>query len=91
MLSQNCGFDEKQVVQFIMKRFQPRQSDEIITEEVKIMIQQSGNSFSPTIQDFFHKHSQEKTVQNGVSQVIQLLYEFYNKSYNIVTGLSNSD
>ena len=62
---------EKHIEKFIMSRFQPRQTDQIVFAELLSIIEQSNNAFTDIIRDFLHFHSQEKTIQNGVSGIIR--------------------
>ena len=74
LLNQNINFSEKQLEKFILCRFQPRQSDDVIVTELCDIIKQSQNAYSGTIRDFLHYHTQEKTVQTGFGKVIKNAY-----------------
>lgn len=71
LLSQNTKFEEKHIEKFIMSRFQPRQKDDDVVSELMNIIQQSNNTIMGDIRDFFHYHTQEKTIQHGVSKVVK--------------------
>lgn len=64
---------------FINNRFQIKQTDEKIKEELTILIEKSHNVYMESVRDFFHYHTQEKTVQNSFSTIL-----------NAVNGLFNS-
>lgn len=64
------NINEVQIKKFVMGRFQPRQTDEIVFTELLSIIEQSNNNFTDIIRDFIHFHSQEKTIQNGISRII---------------------
>jgi len=57
-----------------MSRFQPRQVDRIVVEELISIIKKSNDSITPYIRDFLHYHSQEKTVQNKFAQAFKTAY-----------------
>lgn len=76
LLTQNIGFNESHVQNFIMSRFQPRQSDAFVIEELLNVIQQSNDAYSSYIKDFLHKHTQEKTVQNGLMNFLHNTFSF---------------
>lgn len=69
LLSQNNKFSEKIIENFVMNRFQPRQSDSAIVESLMTVINKSNNAYSETIRDFLHYHTQEKTLQHGINAV----------------------
>lgn len=72
LLNQNPNlFPEKQVEKFILNRFQPRQSDQVVITELMNIIERSHDAYHDLIRDFFHYHTQEKTLQNGVTKVIK--------------------
>jgi hypothetical protein len=71
LLSQDIKFKEKHIEKFVMTRFQPRQVDNVVIEELMAVIKQSNNAFSDYIRDFLHYHTQERTVQTGVAKVIK--------------------
>lgn len=84
LLSQNKKFSEKHIDNFILVRFQPRQSDDIIIKELIEIIRQSHNAYSEIIRDFIHYHSSEKTVQNSVNKMIK-------NAIGMIKSLTNSD
>lgn len=71
LLSQNTKFKEKYIENFIMSRFQPRQIDTIVIEELMAIIKKSNNAYSDSIRDFLHYHGQEKTIQNWGTNAIK--------------------
>lgn len=71
LLSQNTKFKEKYIEKFVMSRFQPRQIDNMVIEELLSIIKKSNNAYSDSIRDFLHYHGQEKTIQNGITKVIK--------------------
>ena len=83
LLSQDAKFNEKFIEKFVMSRFQPRQKDTVIIEEIISVIKQSNNSYSDYIRDFIHYHSQEKTLQNGVTKVLK-------SAFGTIKNLSNN-
>lgn len=76
------SFNERNIEKFIMTRFQPRQNDHKIVEEIIAVIQHSNDTYSDIIRDFLHFHTQEKTVQNSFSQMI---YNTYHIIKNVTT------
>lgn len=68
---------------FILNRFQPRQSDKTVTNELLTIISHSNNAYAGYIRDFIHLHSQQRTVQNGLAYAI-------GTAYHIVTNLTKS-
>lgn len=74
LLSQNNKFKEKHIEKFVMGRFQPRQVDYVVIEELMSVIKQSHNAYSDLIRDFLHYHTQEKTVQNGVTKILKTAF-----------------
>lgn len=70
ILSQSKTLSEKHVEKFIMSRFQPRQSDEMIVTELLAVIEKSHDAYSQYIRDFLHTHSKQGTVQNGIAAII---------------------
>lgn len=83
LLSQDVKFREKHIEKFVMSRFQPRQIDTVVITELMAVIKQSHNAYSDYIRDFLHYHTQEKTVQNGITNVIK-------NAYGMVKSLTNS-
>ena len=67
LLSQDTKFKERHIEKFVMSRFQPRQIDNIVVEELMSVIKQSNNAYTDYIRDFLHFHTQERTVQNGLT------------------------
>lgn len=74
LLSLDNKFDEKHIEKFVMSRFQPRQKDDIVIDGLMAVISQSHNAYSDCIRDFLHYHTQEKTLQNGVGQVLKTAF-----------------
>ncbi len=85
LLSQlkNNKIKEKHIEKFIMSRFQPRQTDQMVFHELLSIIQQSNNAYIDIIRDFLHYHTQEKTVQNGFGGVVNSAFCVIK---NITTG-----
>lgn len=72
LLSTDSRFNSKQIADFILSRFQPRQPDKVIIEELMLIIKQSNNAYTDYIKDFLHYHSQERTLQNGLSRFLNI-------------------
>jgi hypothetical protein len=70
ILLQNKNLSDRHVEKFIMSRFQPRQSDEVIVTELLTVIEKSHGAYGQYIQDFLHTHSRQGTIQNGIAAVI---------------------
>jgi len=79
---QNDTINESIIEKFIMLRFQPRQTDEAVISEIMAVIQHSNDTYADIIRDFLHFHSQEKTMQNKLSEFI---YTTYNVIRNVAT------
>lgn len=60
---------------YIINRFQPRQSDKIVTNELLTIISHSNNAYAGYIRDFIHLHSQQRTVQNGLAYTLGTAYQ----------------
>ena len=71
LLNQTTKHKEKHIEKFIMTRFQPRQNDKHVIEELMNIIQQSNNAFSEHVRDFLHCHTQDRTVQKGFGKIIK--------------------
>ena len=71
LLSQYSRFDQKYINDFILNRFQPRQIDASVVEELLSIIKKSNDAYGTYIRDFLHYHSQEKTVQHGISGILR--------------------
>lgn len=84
LLSTDLKYSIKHVEKFILSRFQPRQIDSIIVEELMTIIKQSSTEFMSYFRDFLHYHKQEKTVQNGLGKIIGAVI-------GAVKGLTKSD
>lgn len=69
LFDQNRTFTTDRITRFVLKRFQPRQVDQQVVHELFTVIQQSNDTFSEFIRDFFHHHTQEKTVQKGIRSI----------------------
>lgn len=85
---QSDHMNESIIEKFIMSRFQPRQTDHTVISEIMAVIQHSNDTYGDIIRDFLHFHSQEKTMQNKLSEFI---YTTYNVIRNVATeswGLS---
>lgn len=67
-----------------MSRFQPRQSDPKIVDELLNIIEKSNNSYSGYIQDFLKYHTCERTVQNGVINTLYNALELLSNLRNFV-------
>ena len=76
LLNQHINLDEKYIEKFILSRFQPKQTDDVIVKELLELINQSHNAYSETIRDFLHYHRQEKTVQTSLSNIISSTYNY---------------
>jgi len=72
-LSQNKNFTEKHVENFILTRFQPRQADGVVVNELIEIIRKSSNAYSDIIRDFIHYHNQEKTLQHNITRSVKSL------------------
>lgn len=59
---------------YIINKFQPRQTDKIVTNELLTIISHSNNAYSEYIRDFIHLHSQQRTVQNGFAYTLGAAY-----------------
>lgn len=67
----NCAnIGEKHIEKFIMSRFQPRQTDQVVFDELLSVIDQSNDAYTNSIRDFIHYHSQERTIQHGLSSLL---------------------
>ena len=71
LLTQYPHFDRSFVENFISTRFQPRQPDIVMVEELFSIIRRSNNAYGSYVRDFLHYHSQEKTIQTGLSKAIR--------------------
>jgi len=76
LLNQHDKLDEKNIERFILDRFQPKQTDNIVVKELLELINQSQDAFSQSIRDFLHYHNQEKTVQNKFSNLLISTYDY---------------
>ncbi|ANB50834.1 hypothetical protein [Powai lake megavirus] len=78
-----CGtnFKEQDVEKFILSRFQPRQLDKAVISEL-ITIINGSDTCSDYIRDFLHYHTQERTIQNGLTEIIK-------NAYTTVKSLTN--
>lgn len=74
LLGQDGKFKIKHIEKFVMTRFQPRQGDTMVISELMAIIKQSHDAYSDYIRDFLHHHTQQKTVQNGVTKVIKTAF-----------------
>ena len=70
LLLQQSG-DAESVTKFIRNRFQPRQSDSDVADSLVSIIRQSSEGYGGYIIDFFHYHTQEKTVQTGFTKLVK--------------------
>lgn len=70
LLLQN-GTNNRRVNRFIQNRFQPRQTDQTAADSIVSVIKSSSEGYGGYVVDFFHYHSQEKTVQTGFSQAFR--------------------
>ena len=84
LFSQNTDFDKKHIENFVMSRFQPRQVDSTVIEELLSVIKKSNNAYPDYIRDFLHYHSQERTVQNGLTKA-------FSNMVGVVKSFSNSN
>ena len=89
LLSQDNKFKESHIEKFVMARFQPRQSDDVVITELMSVIKQSNNAFSGYIKDFLHYHTQEKTFQNGVGGIGAVLETAYGAVKNFAINRSH--
>ena len=62
---------EKQIEKFIMTRFQPRQNDRAVFNELLSVIEHSNDAYTDYIRDWLHEVSQEKTIQKGFYSIIK--------------------
>ena len=83
LLSQNNIFSNKHIERFIMSRFQPRQIDKVVIDELISIIRQSNTYYTSYVRDFLHYHTQEKTIQNG-------LIKAFGNMIDVVKNLSSS-
>nr|AEX62501.1 putative phosphatidylinositol kinase [Moumouvirus Monve] len=73
LLASGTNFKEKDIERFILSRFQPRQSDDTVVSEL-ITIIENSDAYSDYIRDLLHYHTQERTIQNGISGIIKNAY-----------------
>lgn len=62
---------EKHIENFILTRFQPRQDDNSVINELMCVIHHSNGAYGDYIRDFLHYHSQEKTIQKGINGIVK--------------------
>lgn len=74
LLMQDTNYSEKHIQKFIMSRFQPRQKDDVIIEELMTVIRRSHDAYSSYIRDFLHYHTQEQTVKHGMGKILKTAY-----------------
>jgi hypothetical protein len=65
---------------FIYNRFQLRQSDEKIKEELNELIERSQGVYMENVRDFLHFHTKEKTVQTGLNNILSYGYDLFSQS-----------
>jgi hypothetical protein len=66
----------QEVQSFVLSRFQPRQTDSVIVNEITTIIEKSYKSNPDIIRDFLHYHTQEfdiKTLITGVSNALKFI------------------
>lgn len=71
LLNQIPKFNDQKIEKFIMSRFQPRQTDSVVIDELMNIINNSSTDYSNIIRDFVHHHTSEKTIQNGFTKILQ--------------------
>lgn len=81
LFAQEPKVDLAYLGKFILSRFQPRQDDNVSRDEMSNIISKSNNAYGSYIKDFLHYHTQEKTVQTGLTQVLS-------NAINIVKGFN---
>ncbi|MEM0353966.1 MAG: FYVE zinc finger domain-containing protein [Thermoplasmata archaeon] len=82
LLAQSKKFSEKYIEKFIMNRFQPRQTDNVLVYELLTVIKNSSNAYIDAIRDFLHYHLQEKTVQHEVGKIIKGAINLVKKNFS---------
>jgi len=65
LLTQETNCSIKHVEKFVLSRFQPRQSDKEIEQELVSIIDQSCDTYKEYIRDFLHHHHQEKLLNKA--------------------------
>lgn len=74
LFSIDSKFKEKHIDRFVMTRFQPRQMDTVVIDELISIIKQSNSALSSYIRDFLHYHTQEKTIQDGLVKIFHAAF-----------------
>lgn len=71
LLWPTCKNDsERQALQrFLLNKFQPRQTDEIVVMELWNIIHQSYDAYGEYVRDFIHYHSQQNMLQHMINRV----------------------
>lgn len=77
--TQDDNHNQSKIGDFIMSRFQPRQSDEIAVNELLSIIANSTNTYTSYVRDLLHYHTQERTIQNQMSRAVHRIY-------NLISG-----
>ena len=71
LLNQLENFNDKEVNDFILTRFQPRQSDKIIVDEVVGLINKSKDTYMGTLRDILHYN--KNTIPGRISNMIGMI------------------
>lgn len=77
LLSQDTQFKEKHVEKFVMSRFQPRQVDDTLVNELMTIINQSNNAYTEYVRDFLHYHTQNNTIKKSVTRAFQNAFHVF--------------
>ena len=78
LLSQNTQYTTEHIQNFVLSRFQPRQTDDTVVAELMSIIINSIKSYNNVssygnIRDMLHYHTQEKTLTNIISMAFEAL------------------
>jgi hypothetical protein len=65
---------------FVNNRFQLRQSDDKIKEELNALIERSQRIYMENVRDFLHYHTKERTVQTGLNNILSIGYDLFAQS-----------
>ena len=82
LFSSDTQFKERHITRFVTSRFQPKQTDGAVIDELISVIKQSNGAYSSYIRDFIHDCSQKNTLQDGLYRIINAAFGAVVKSYS---------
>jgi hypothetical protein len=80
LLTQDTKYSQEKIKTFITQKFQPRETDDYMVQDLLTIIEKSNESYSSSVKDFIFYHNKQKTIINGLNNIVYSAYNFFSFS-----------